>query len=499
MDLNEAIAAHRGGDYQRAELLLRSYTAEHENDELGFSYLGCSLRCQGKLSEAILAYEQASVLNPDYLWPLHYKLQCQLNLPENHLVFEVKNFLNLLDSNDVNAITYLQGVLHLSVVLNSKSILNLINSWCYYNDFLTELKSRNWIVFYYKMGFYLKQNGFVDLSFSYFDLLDKIEYSETSIFSKEELMCIYRAKSYALEKWQDRIKISGQRIPDDKNGDVRLPKKQKTRMFKKFPLKIEDFENVENVFKGTLFSESSHKLPVTSKVVTLGSCFAANLSKSLNDIGIRAEHLALSESTNNTYSTLKLLKGIFEEKSVSERSNKCKFVESQMIVITIGVSLGFFKSVGGTEITVDNRVNIKSIIKREKNCSEVSDGDVYFRKICSNENLKNLREINSLLRKYNKKARLIYTLSPIPLESTFSMDSIIEDDCLSKSTLKVALSEFISEQKDDGNLFYWPSFEAIKWIGAHRTGNLFNFGDSRHIDPDYIKLIMENFKTAHFC
>ncbi|MBU3019366.1 tetratricopeptide repeat protein [Paraglaciecola agarilytica] len=492
---NEALELHRASQYKDAEASLTKYTHENQHDEKGFSYLGCALRCQGKYAEAVTAYEKALHLEPNYIWPHYYKILCKVNESKHVSSCEIQLLLDIAFKDASQVAAFIQKILHLAILAKSKEILIMLHGECVINDFFEYTEARDHIVLFYKLGFYLRQFGAAELAHTYFDILDKLDFLDEITFNKDELVCIYRAKSYSLERWKNRIQNLEGTVKIDAKSKVALIK-NKNRSFRKYPLKISEFNEISSFLGKYLFYSASTKLPLCSSVVAIGSCFAANISNSLNDIGVKTQHLALSESTNNTYSTLNLLKGIFNNKRSNDDFFYKNFINAKMIIITVGVSLGFFKQVLGKEVLVDTGVDIRKILKREREGGRITEGENYYRKISKDENFSNLIKINNLLRSYNKEARLIYTLSPIPLEVSFTTSSVFEEDCLSKSTLKVALSDMISQEKEDGNIYYWPSFEAIKWLGAHHSENVFNFGDSRHINPDNIKMIMEYFKES---
>lgn len=84
-----------------------------------------------------------------------------------------------------------------------------------------------------------------------------------------------------------------------------------------------------------------------------------------------------------------------------------------------------------------------------------------FRVSTVEENKDNLRAIYDLIRKHRPDAKIIYTLSPIPLLATFRNNSCITSNSVSKSVLRVAIDEVIREKQEEGVLHYWPSYEII--------------------------------------
>jgi hypothetical protein len=90
----------------------------------------------------------------------------------------------------------------------------------------------------------------------------------------------------------------------------------------------------------------------------------------------------------------------------------------------------------------------------------------------------------------------VVTLSPVPLIRTTNKNSnILLDDIESKLNLRNAIIDVCSKRD---NLYYWPSFEIIKWFGAHFG----TFGktdkDTRHVNDDIVEIIVSNFIEIFF-
>ena len=94
-----------------------------------------------------------------------------------------------------------------------------------------------------------------------------------------------------------------------------------------------------------------------------------------------------------------------------------------------------------------------------------------------------LRELSEL----NNGARVILTVSPVPLIATYEQAHVLTATTYSKAVLRVAADEIV---RSHNNVSYFPSFEII-------TGN-FNRGsyyadDLRSITPDGVKHVMRLF------
>ena len=113
------------------------------------------------------------------------------------------------------------------------------------------------------------------------------------------------------------------------------------------------------------------------------------------------------------------------------------------------------------------------------------------------ENRDNLSHIVRSLRSLRPSFPIIVTLSPIPLKATFERPSIFAADCVSKSTLRVAIHELLAEAHQD--LYYWPSFEIVRWLGSHLGESLFGEdGNTRHVNRKTVRLVLESFIRHYF-
>lgn len=103
---------------------------------------------------------------------------------------------------------------------------------------------------------------------------------------------------------------------------------------------------------------------------------------------------------------------------------------------------------------------------------------------CQND----LNEIHRLLNQYNPKAKIIVTVSPVPLFATFRMDvDAVTANTLSKSTLRVA-AEYFSQSHE--NVYYFPSYEIV----AHAIPSPYE-EDNRHVTEKTILKVMKVFES----
>jgi hypothetical protein len=70
-------------------------------------------------------------------------------------------------------------------------------------------------------------------------------------------------------------------------------------------------------------------------------------------------------------------------------------------------------------------------------------------------------------------------------------------DCISKSTIRIGIEAAMTQRPE--RVFYWPSFEMVRWLAPHRGGAFgIDGADNRHISPAMIDEIMSLFLSAYF-
>ena len=103
---------------------------------------------------------------------------------------------------------------------------------------------------------------------------------------------------------------------------------------------------------------------------------------------------------------------------------------------------------------------------------------------CQND----LSEIHRLLKQHNPKAKIIVTVSPVPLFATFRKDvDAVTANTLSKSTLRVAAEYFL--QSHEG-VYYFPSYEIVTQA-IHSPYE----EDNRHVTEKTILKVMKVFES----
>ncbi len=252
------------------------------------------------------------------------------------------------------------------------------------------------------------------------------------------------------------------------------------------------------------------KAPVitaSSQVTAFGSCFAANISNWLakrsynvlnksEDAG-DAYVVQCGEGMVNSFVILQQFEWAWENKVFDQdlwhgydteaygydpevqAQTKKMFDETDLFILTFGLSEIWYDEPTGN-------VFWRTIPKASY------DPDRHkFRVSTVEENKQNMRAIYDLIRKYRPDAKIIFTLSPIPLQATFRPNSCMTSSSVSKAVLRTAIDEVVREKADEGVLHYWPSYELVTDAFQMPFKH-----DRRHVEDDVLDYIMMLFERT---
>jgi len=237
-----------------------------------------------------------------------------------------------------------------------------------------------------------------------------------------------------------------------------------------------------------------------TRITTFGSCFAANLARSLKDAGLDATTLLIEESINSPLTNRAFLATLAGDPSAAyeeriEGAFGAQFVEkargllstANVIVMTLGVAPAFFHRESDALVFLEDYRPL------------IASGRVYMRTPGVEETKGIVADVLGFLRAMNAGARLYVTISPVPLMGTAELSSALIADCVSKTTLRAALHELLQERAPE-NVHYWPSFEIVRWLGAHTSLPMFGADDraSRHVSNWAVDLIVQRFRRHLF-
>ncbi|QBF81863.1 hypothetical protein EXU30_03480 [Shewanella maritima] len=242
-------------------------------------------------------------------------------------------------------------------------------------------------------------------------------------------------------------------------------------------------------------------------VITIGSCFAAELRHFLTSAGLSSNSFWIPSGLNNTFALRDFISWVVTGVETSEgyryERNEDGVVNDWKPEHERSFYLEHFKSASAFVFTIglaeiwEDRVTNK-VFWRGIPSSIFEEGRHYFRLSSVSENTENINAIIALLRQVNCAAPVVLTLSPVPLKASFKGESCVTADCVSKSTLRVALNEVLAGSPE--NTYYWPSFEIIKWLGCHLPFPVYGTDDGvvRHVSRFMVLQILKAFTDTYY-
>jgi hypothetical protein len=102
------------------------------------------------------------------------------------------------------------------------------------------------------------------------------------------------------------------------------------------------------------------------------------------------------------------------------------------------------------------------------------------------EVITDLKNIVNLIKNISNDNKIVFSVSPVPLQMTFSQEDVFIANMYSKSTLRSAVESVIDP---DRGVYYFPSYEIALNIGS----DFFQERDMRHAKEKYVDLIIKAF------
>jgi len=246
-----------------------------------------------------------------------------------------------------------------------------------------------------------------------------------------------------------------------------------------------------------------------TQVTAFGSCFAKNITEHLSSLGFstskqRAPGIyisAMGEGLVNVHSLLQQFewaltnvrppenlwhgfdaKEFGYDEDVRQETRRI-FLTTDVFIITLGLS----------EIWFDEKTG--GIFWRAVPMKSYDPGRHKFRVCSFAETKEAIFKIYRLIRSEVPRAKIIFTLSPIPLVATFRNQACIVANAASKAILRAALDEFMRDDPHaaDPDLHYFPAYEIVNELFPVRF-----LYDGRHPHPSIVPAVMKIFE-AHFC
>jgi hypothetical protein len=245
-----------------------------------------------------------------------------------------------------------------------------------------------------------------------------------------------------------------------------------------------------------------------TRITAFGSCFASHITQHLMEIGYSTSKerepdiyiSSMGEGLVNTYSLLGQFEWALEDRrqpvdlwhgfkaegygydETIRRRTRDVFLATEFFIITLGLSeIWYDETTGG-------------VFWRAVPLSAFDPSRHKFRVSTVAETKANLAAIYDLIRRHVPAAKVLFTLSPIPLAATFRPVSCITANSVSKAVLRAGLDEFLRDNEADINarLFYFPSYEILNHAFADPW-----MKDSRHPASFVVKSILKTFEAVY--
>jgi hypothetical protein len=296
---------------------------------------------------------------------------------------------------------------------------------------------------------------------------------------------------------------------DDQNAHRKIPTWHRGDTVNYFPQRSDFFSNTflqDYVLKGWI--PHTPILTRGMKITAFGSCFAANITRHLSNIGFDLSsnrdpdiHISrIGDGLVNTASILGQFEWALENKSQPQGlwhgfkaegygfdedirlRTRDVFLGTEFFIITLGLSeVWYDATTGGTfwRGVPDGVFDAR----RHK-----------FRAMSMAETKSDIARIYELVRTHVPDARVLFTVSPIPLAATFRDISCLTANTVSKAILRAALDEFLRDKQEAVNqtLFYFPSMEIVQFCFADPWGM-----DCRHPSSAVLDTVMKTFEASY--
>jgi hypothetical protein len=277
-----------------------------------------------------------------------------------------------------------------------------------------------------------------------------------------------------------------------------------SRPLRIWPTRRTDFRDPRKLVSRFVLKDGGRQqfIQPSTTFMTLGSCFAGHLGRRLEAAGYTVNCEDIGEEINSPVANRHLFEwvekgvvgpatGMMEEVYGPGRRERLRRAveDSDVFVLTLGVAPSFFDPASG-EFVFTTTGSMTGLDHLQRRCE--------MRTPSVAEVVESVGQVLDTVRRMARPgARMVLTVSPVPLSGTTEFDSAVIADCLSKSTLRLACQELVAARAGDGAL-YWPSFEIVRWLGAHFDKELppvygEEDGNSRHVSTWLVDLIIDLF------
>ena len=263
-----------------------------------------------------------------------------------------------------------------------------------------------------------------------------------------------------------------------------------TRDAKRFPHRQRLFErDLAQLIREWIvpgYAPEAGMLSAQDNVITLGSCFARQLRDCLTDLGCSSGGFRTPSRLVSTFAILDFISWCVTGEEIGRGYRYVRMDDGEIREWTpeagreeylqgIREAGAFVFGFGVSEVWQDRETG--AVFWRGVPKDVYKAGRHEFRLTTVEENEENLLRIVELIRSVNATAPIVLMLSPIPVPATFRDIGCIPADCVSKSVLRVAFDRVVSRGVQ--GVYYWPSFEVVRWAGAHLPWRAYGTNDGK--------------------
>lgn len=299
--------------------------------------------------------------------------------------------------------------------------------------------------------------------------LTKGDFLDESIMALERAIALDPA-AYDTDANRDTLKLARSSV------DPTASKKANKRKIGKYPETKDFLGDFQKLIKDHIAANLASKskfIDKSTRFFTMGSCFARNLSRCLNDSGYASHHMEIAEHINTTFANrvfVDWLANATMDEAIGKRIvellppdwSKEKTLQiirqSNVFILTLGVAPAFFDRASG-EFVLPRPSALNSRALAEK---------YLYRTTSVAENVANVLHVIKFIRTLSPEIKVVVTVSPVPMLASFEYESAVQADCLSKSTMRLVAQEVVHSAQI-ANIFYWPSFEIFRWAGSNSS------------------------------
>ena len=245
-----------------------------------------------------------------------------------------------------------------------------------------------------------------------------------------------------------------------------------------YPRTNEEFLDLPRLIADFILGQNSPvRIRPDARLFLQGSCFAENLYNELKAANRPCFYNAFTEALNSPLANLVYFKSLVQQPG---HAVLAELQAAHVFVLTVGVAPCWFVKATREFTPAPDLRNMDAYVHHTPTVRETASA---------------LRAVFDLIYDINPRIDIVLTLSPVPLARSMEFESAIVADCVSKSTLRAAIHETLAEYPGK-KPFYFPSFEIVRWVGAHAGNAYGDDGLPRHVSRHYVQQIVQSFLAS---